>query len=801
MKFSIDIYRTYLPSREILLGLKKRLSISMASLYRGSTNKDLTLEFHRIKKSLAYLFVLLLLTACGGKDDNQTDNSLLSDTTPPVISLNGESFVQLEAGDEYNEAGATAEDDIDGKVAVTIQGKVDTTKPGDYTLTYVARDRSDNYEAISRTISVIDSTPPTLNLNGDTEIVLATGSEYIEQGATAVDSIDDDVEVTISGSVNTNIPNNYTITYTATDQSGNDQILRRIVSVIDNQSPTLTLNGSTNLQMEVGSEYLELGATAKDNVDDQISITISGKLNKDKPGTYIITYTATDRSNNSQSISRTITVIDSVVPKLTLLGDAAMIVEAGTPFFEAGAKAIDNVDGPISVITKGSVNTSIVGNYTLSYTATDSSGNQALEVRTIEVVDTTAPTLTLRGRSTVGFDQYERYIEPGFDVTDNHDVTVNVSIIGEVDTTKIGDYLLTYTATDAAGNSTSVTRSVLILDPKPFITIWKTDNEGLSFDNQIRIITSKDSNFTVDWGDGTIQSGISGGSVTHTYDNPGIYTVKMSGDLKHFYFFPYSDNRKLLSVEQWGSIRWSSMAETFLNAKNMVMNATDAPDLSNVTNFSWMFSGAKSFNSDLSHWDVSNAKYMFAMFNHALSFNGNISNWNVSNVTTMKVMFGHADAFEGDLSKWVVSNVTDMSAMFWNAASFNNDLSNWDVSNVSDMSAMFREAKSFNTDITGWNVSNVEDMSCMFCLAENFNQDISKWDIQKVSAMGQMLDNSALTTKNYDLLLNSWSALPDLQQEVPLGANGITYSSASESARSVLVNTHGWTITDSGLSN
>ena len=180
MKFSIDIYRTYLPSREILLGLKKRLSISMASLYRGSTNKDLTLEFHRIKKSLAYLFVLLLLTACGGKDDNQTDNSLLSDTTPPVISLNGESFVQLEAGDEYNEAGATAEDDIDGKVAVTIQGKVDTTKPGDYTLTYVARDRSDNYEAISRTISVIDSTPPTLNLNGDTEIVLATGSEYIE---------------------------------------------------------------------------------------------------------------------------------------------------------------------------------------------------------------------------------------------------------------------------------------------------------------------------------------------------------------------------------------------------------------------------------------------------------------------------------------------------------------------------------------------------------------------------------------------------------------------------------------------
>ena len=61
-----------------------------------------------------------------------------------------------------------------------------------------------------------------------------------------------------------------------------------------------------------------------------------------------------------------------------------------------------------------------------------------------------------------------------------------------------------------------------------------------------------------------------------------------------------------------------------------------------------MFSCAKSFNGDLSKWDVSKVKYMNNMFYYASSFNGDISNWNVSNVTIMHEMFWVAKSYKGD---------------------------------------------------------------------------------------------------------------------------------------------------------
>jgi len=130
------------------------------------------------------------------------------------------------------------------------------------------------------------------------------------------------------------------------------------------------------------------------------------------------------------------------------------------------------------------------------------------------------------------------------------------------------------------------------------------------------------------------------------------------------------------------------------------------------------------------------------MFENARSFNQDISNWDVSNVTTMSYMFYAAKSFNQDISNWDVSNVTNMSFMFENARSFNQDISNWDVSNVTCMGSMFTDAVSFNQDISGWDVSNVEDMSGMFTDAVSFNQDISKWDVSNVINMGSMFDGA-----------------------------------------------------------
>ena len=77
-----------------------------------------------------------------------------------------------------------------------------------------------------------------------------------------------------------------------------------------------------------------------------------------------------------------------------------------------------------------------------------------------------------------------------------------------------------------------------------------------------------------------------------------------------------------------------------------------------------MFSGAESFDSDLSEWDTSNAADTSYMFNGARLFNGDLSEWNTFSVRYMNSMFRFAGSFDSDLREWDTSYVTDMSSMF-----------------------------------------------------------------------------------------------------------------------------------------
>ena len=265
---------------------------------------------------------------------------------------------------------------------------------------------------------------------------------------------------------------------------------------------------------------------------------------------------------------------------------------------------------------------------------------------------------------------------------------------------------------------------------KEFITTWKTDNNGASCDNQIVIGTQGDGyDYTIDWGDGQIDYNVTGDE-THTYEFVGTYGVTISGAFPRLYFYANGyDNDKLLSVEQWGGIKWQSMDQMFSLCGNLVINATDTPDLSCVTSMILMFYGASAFNQDISHWDVSSVKNMNGMFNRAHAFNQDISHWDVSAVTDMNSMFYRAHAFNQDISHWDVSAVTDMNSMFYRAHAFNQDISDWDVSKVTDMRGMFSRAEVFNLDISRWNVSARTGTDGMFNRASAFNQANRCWDV------------------------------------------------------------------------
>ena len=295
----------------------------------------------------------------------------------------------------------------------------------------------------------------------------------------------------------------------------------------------------------------------------------------------------------------------------------------------------------------------------------------------------------------------------------------------------------------------------------PFITTWKTDNPGVSNNNQITIpIFSGGNNYTVDWGDETITT--ESDEATHTYAVPGVYTVSILGDELLIAFNDIGDKDKILTIEQWGDIKWNTMFAAFQGCSNLQGNYVDAPDLSIVTSTAFMFASASSFNYHVNDWDMSHVTNMQAMFSEAVVFNQDISNWDVSYVTDMAFLFHDAEAFNQDIGGWDVSQVANMGATFGEAISFNQDIGNWDVSNVDNMEFMFFEANSFNQDIGNWNVSNVEVFEAMFARATAFNQDIGSWDTSSVNDTGAMFYEA--TSFNQDI--GDWDVSQVIRMEI-----------------------------------
>jgi len=322
---------------------------------------------------------------------------------------------------------------------------------------------------------------------------------------------------------------------------------------------------------------------------------------------------------------------------------------------------------------------------------------------------------------------------------------------------------------------------VEIISSDHFVTTWKTNNSGVSDSNQIKIITNFDYiydgrnelysyNYNIDWGDGNVDNNVLG-DITHTYEKKGIYTIQIIGDFPRITFPRYdymngkymSDSKKLLSIKQWGTIKWKAMNNAFQGCVNLIGDFKDKPNLLEVKSMSGMFSEASKFNSYIGDWDTSNVMYMDGMFSGAKEFNQDIGLWNVSRVSNMGSMFYGATNFNQDIGNWDMSSVTFVNTMFGDAIAFNQDIGRWDTSNIYYLGTMFLGATNFNQDIGNWNTSKVNDMRAMFLGATKFNQDISNWDTSNVGSMLSMFKNA----KSFNQDISSWNVsnvyqMPDM---------------------------------------
>ena len=162
----------------------------------------------------------------------------------------------------------------------------------------------------------------------------------------------------------------------------------------DNVPPVITLNGSNPDTAELGSAYADPGATAFDEFHGDTPVTASSNVDSSTVGSYTITYTATDLDGNTATATRTVNVVDTTAPVVTVTGDNPATVELGGTYADAGATAAD-ASGDVTVVTSGdTVDPDTLGTYTITYTSTDASGNSGTASRTVNVVDSTAPVFT-----------------------------------------------------------------------------------------------------------------------------------------------------------------------------------------------------------------------------------------------------------------------------------------------------------------------------------------------------------------------------------------------------------------------
>ena len=270
----------------------------------------------------------------------------------------------------------------------------------------------------------------------------------------------------------------------------------------DEIPPVITLNGASSVTVELGGTYVEAGATAEDAYHGTTTVTVSGNVDANTVGTYTVTYTATDLDNNTATATRTVSVVDTTAPVITS-SSTFVAPENQTAIGTVTATDLDSVTFSVSgsdlSITSSGVLTFVVApdneNYstiTATVTATDASSNATTQQITVNVsdVDDEAPTFTSANTFTAAENQTTIGYVIASDVdTDDSNITFSVSGDSRVTIESAGNgaitsggtaallsftaapdnenyttAVVTVTATDLAGNSSSQTVTVNVSD-------------------------------------------------------------------------------------------------------------------------------------------------------------------------------------------------------------------------------------------------------------------------------------------------------------------------------------------------
>ena len=316
-------------------------------------------------------------------------------------------------------------------------------------------------------LTVEDTTAPTFD-SVPADYTIECSADMVMDDASASDNCG---SVTVTASTETiagDATGNYTLirTFTATDDCGNSSSATQTITVEDTTAPEFT-SVPADYTIECSDDLVLDNATAEDNCNGADIQVTSEIVEGNATGNYTVvrTFTATDDAGNSNTATQTITVEDTTAPEFTSV-PADYTTECSDELVLEDALAQDNCNGAVITVTSETIAGNAAGNYTVvrTFTATDDAGNSSSASQTITVQDTTAPELNIP--EDYSAECTDELVFDDATATDNcGEVTIDVTTTEEAGSCAGTKTITrTFTARDDAGNSTSATQTIEVVD-------------------------------------------------------------------------------------------------------------------------------------------------------------------------------------------------------------------------------------------------------------------------------------------------------------------------------------------------
>jgi len=462
--------RGYLYVLDSSLGLIQKFETPIVA----QIEEALTAEQFRKLQELAYAEAVAAAEAeAVAVAEAEATAAAIPDTTKPIISPPVDLVIEATGSLTSVELGEAMAIDENG-IQILVNNAPTLFPLGSSTIIWTAIDNGGNSASAIQQVSIVDTTPPIIhsvpNITAEAVVPYDNIIELQEPSADDLLGI-----ISITNNAPEFFPVGETIvTWTATDVGGNIANTEQKITVVDTIFPTLQVPDDVVIEAtSLDQNEVNLGeATSTDN-GEIVSIT------NDAPeffpiGETVVTWTTIDSSNNFSSLTQLVSVIDTIAPEILLLGDItleASSVDANTVNLDSPIVS-DIQDVTIYIIAP---DVFPVGETTVTWTATDTSGNSASATQTVTIVDNTAPELTVPEDVMISAIYLQKHVEVG--EAQAHDlVDSTLTITNDApDTFPLGDTIVTWNVSDEFGNSASY-EQVISVQPC---------GESLAYYNQI----------------------------------------------------------------------------------------------------------------------------------------------------------------------------------------------------------------------------------------------------------------------------------------------------------------------------